>query len=475
MSETDETPDNSDKTILSVDDDPVNQMVISSLFESEGYNVVQAMDGFEALDYMKANLCPDIVLLDVMMPGLSGYEVLDKLREDYSSELPVIMISAKASLPDRIEGLTHFCNDYQTKPFEKNELLQRVASWIALRRLVIASHETAKTRNVLVKTTPSNIVPAILKDGTIVSKLENVITMVIYVEKIKSLFETHLKEQMRFLQFLKIISKFNEQLEALLISKRQPYVHETTGCQITLHFTEYEDIIAGCKFVTGLVNDIIALGEKFTIVEKLTLDRLIRIGLSCGRGIGGVVNGRYAISTGCYIESLVLAEKGIPGHGHMSYLMKSAASLQPAQVVERAKFNGRATYILKKTAAENLPDATLNEDLGMCAGSEVQGTQENVDTTGPRSACIQACDDDDDSKHVQMGAEADVPPIPPVEPPKKPLEPIVRRRGDMIREELRSRIQRLMVESQVEMISGNSALRFQTLRAMYGPRSGTNM
>jgi len=78
-------------------------------------------------------------------------------------------------------------------------------------------------------------------------------------------------------------------------------VIETSGTQMILHFTEFEDIMAGAKFVTGLVGDIISLWEKYTTVEKLTLDKLIRVGLSIGRGIGGVVNGRCAISTSCFI------------------------------------------------------------------------------------------------------------------------------------------------------------------------------
>lgn len=380
------------------------------------------------------------------------------------------MISAKASLADRLEGMSHFCNDYQTKPFEKNELLQRVASWIALRRLVLSSHEEAKTRSILVRTTPSNIIAAVLKDPTIVTKLENVITMVIYFEKIKNLFETQIREQMRFLQFMKIVAKYNEQLESFLLTKKQPFVMETSGTQMVIHFTEFEDIMAGTKFVTGLGGDIISLGEKYTIVEKLTLDRLIRIGLSCGRGIGGVVNGRYAISTPCYIESLVLAEKGLPGHAHLSYLIKSASGLQPAQVAERAKFNGRVTYILKKNAAETLTDILLPEDLGQLVGSATNAIDDEPQQSGdgPRNIGIQA-EDDDRPKQVES-EEADVPPIPPVEPPKKPPEPIVRRRGDMIREELRSRIERLMIESQVETISGNALLRHQTLQALYGPK-----
>lgn len=107
------------------------------------------MDGVEALEAMRTAEQPvDLILLNVMMPNMSGYECLAHLREQYSPDLPVIMISAKASLADRLEGMSHFCNDYQTKPFEKNELIQRVASWIALRRLVLASHKEAKTRAV---------------------------------------------------------------------------------------------------------------------------------------------------------------------------------------------------------------------------------------------------------------------------------------------------------------------------------------
>ena len=379
------------------------------------------------------------------------------------------MISAKASLADRLEGMSHFCNDYQTKPFEKNELLQRVASWIALRRLVESSHEEAKTRAVLVKTTPSNIIPTVLKDPSTVTKLENVITMVIYFEKIKNLFDTHMREQMRFLQFMKMIAKYNEQLESFLIVKKQPFVMESNGTQFCIHFTEFEDIMAGAKFVTGLVNDIISLGEKFTIAEKLTMDRIIRIGLSCGRGIGGVVNGRYAIGTSCFIESLVLAEKGLPGHGHLSYLVKSAANLQPAQVSERAKFNGRITYILKRNTSETLQDISLPDDLGPLAGAATDSTigeeSENIGD-GPRNYGCQV--EDGEKPPPVVSEESEVPPLPAVEPPKKPPEPIVRRRGDMIREELRSRIQRLMIESQVETISGNADLRYKTLHALYG-------
>ena len=123
-------------TILSVDDDAVNQAVIEILLQSHGYIVEQAMDGLEALDWLEKNPLPDLVLLDVMMPNLSGYEVCERIRNEYSMQLPVIMISAKVSTDDIIAGLACLSNDYVTKPFEKDELLARIDSHVKLNHMM---------------------------------------------------------------------------------------------------------------------------------------------------------------------------------------------------------------------------------------------------------------------------------------------------------------------------------------------------
>jgi CheY-like chemotaxis protein len=113
--------------ILSVDDDAVNQTVIEILLEGSGYDVIQAMDGVEALEVLESrDQLPDLILLDVMMPRMSGYEVCRKIREIYPASLPVVMISAKSSKEDIIQGLECRCNDYVTKPFDKDELLARI-------------------------------------------------------------------------------------------------------------------------------------------------------------------------------------------------------------------------------------------------------------------------------------------------------------------------------------------------------------
>ena len=102
--------------VLSVDDDPVNQLVVDSLLSPEGYLVKKAMDGPEALQLIEDEGMPDIVLLDVMMPGMSGYEVCHILREKYPySCVPVIMVSAKSEEHHIVEGLTAGSNDYIVK------------------------------------------------------------------------------------------------------------------------------------------------------------------------------------------------------------------------------------------------------------------------------------------------------------------------------------------------------------------------
>jgi CheY-like chemotaxis protein len=123
-------------TILSVDDDAVNQTVIEMLLEGSGYQVLQAMDGVEALEVLeKCETLPALALVDVMMPRMSGYELCRKIRELYPPHFPVIMISAKSSKEDIIQGLECMCNDYVTKPFDKEELLARIQTLIKLNRM----------------------------------------------------------------------------------------------------------------------------------------------------------------------------------------------------------------------------------------------------------------------------------------------------------------------------------------------------
>ncbi len=122
--------------ILVVDDEFINIQVLQNQLSIHGFNVMMASSGQEALELLEHEIdaIPDMVILDVMMPLMTGYEVCQKIRETYSiSELPVIMLTAKNQISDLQIGLEAGANDYLTKPFNKNELLARVKNLLSLK------------------------------------------------------------------------------------------------------------------------------------------------------------------------------------------------------------------------------------------------------------------------------------------------------------------------------------------------------
>ena len=126
----------SDIRILVVDDEPINQQVLKNHLAPKGFQITQAMNGEEAIQAIKEKEPFDLVLLDVMMPRMSGFEVCQKIREQYLiSELPVIMVTAKDQLQDVVQGLSLGANDYLPKPFQKEELLARVKTQLDLHRI----------------------------------------------------------------------------------------------------------------------------------------------------------------------------------------------------------------------------------------------------------------------------------------------------------------------------------------------------
>jgi two-component system KDP operon response regulator KdpE len=111
------------KTILVVDDEERMARFIRLNLEQDGFQVVEAYRGMQALQQYRDSL-PDLVLLDVMMPDIDGFEVLSMLRD--ISNVPVIMLTAKGEEDDRVRGLELGADDYVTKPFSPRELVSRV-------------------------------------------------------------------------------------------------------------------------------------------------------------------------------------------------------------------------------------------------------------------------------------------------------------------------------------------------------------
>jgi len=129
--------DEDPKYILLVDDDPVNLQVLINFLTMEGYKVDHEMSGDRVLEKIDTGQLPDLILLDVMLPRMSGYEVCRKIREKYSLHaLPIMMLTAKTRVEDTITGLQAGANDYLSKPVNREELVARVRSLISMKKSV---------------------------------------------------------------------------------------------------------------------------------------------------------------------------------------------------------------------------------------------------------------------------------------------------------------------------------------------------
>ena len=128
---------NKSKTrILVVDDEPRYVRAIQITLEVSGYEVLAARDGATAIE-LAVTEEPDLIILDIRMPGMDGYEVCRRIRE--FSKVPIIMLTALAEDADKVKGLDTGADDYVTKPFSADELLARVRA--ALRRAELSEHK----------------------------------------------------------------------------------------------------------------------------------------------------------------------------------------------------------------------------------------------------------------------------------------------------------------------------------------------
>lgn len=126
--------------ILIVDDEPVNLKVLENHLRLQGFDVEKAGSGSQALEIMQRSKPFDLIVLDIMMPKMSGYEVCQKIREMYPpSNLPVVLLTAKNRVADLVEGFQSGANDYITKPFSRDELLSRIRTHLNLNRIHKAS------------------------------------------------------------------------------------------------------------------------------------------------------------------------------------------------------------------------------------------------------------------------------------------------------------------------------------------------
>jgi len=182
--------------ILVVDDEPINLQVLSNQLLLEKHRVILATNGEDAIKLIAENP-PDMVVLDIMMPCMSGLEVCRRLRETYSlHELPVLMLTAKNQLNDIIAGFEAGANDYLAKPFDKRELIARVNTLLSLRDAIEKNNSLLVMQKEL--EIAKRILQSILPDGPPVMKKLAIYTRYLPMDRVGGdFFDFHVLDEDR--------------------------------------------------------------------------------------------------------------------------------------------------------------------------------------------------------------------------------------------------------------------------------------
>lgn len=126
-------PSGRGQKILVVDDEPINLQMMQNVLQLHEYEVMTAQSGFQALDLIQSDR-PDLVILDIMMPRMDGYELCGLIRQSFDAwQLPILFLTAKNQISDRVKGLSSGANDFLTKPFYQEELLIRVKTHLRVK------------------------------------------------------------------------------------------------------------------------------------------------------------------------------------------------------------------------------------------------------------------------------------------------------------------------------------------------------
>ena len=126
------------KSVLIIDDEADIREILAYNLKKEGFNVLTAQNGPDGI-LIAQTTSPDIIILDVMMPEMDGYELTQRLKEDQrTSHIPIIMLTARSDQESRLKGLREHADDYLIKPFNDEELLLRISNQLAARDIIKA-------------------------------------------------------------------------------------------------------------------------------------------------------------------------------------------------------------------------------------------------------------------------------------------------------------------------------------------------
>jgi len=268
-------PDSEKVHILIVDDEVVNQQVLKNFLNKAIYRITQVLSGEEALQILDDDDSIDLVLLDVMMPRMSGYEVCQKIREKYlPSELPVLMITAKNQVSDLVTGLNTGANDYIAKPFSKDEFLARLNMHLSLHKINAASNRFV----------PNEFIRSLGHESITDVRLGDHVEQVVTVLFADIRDYTGLAESMTPAENFKFVSSYNQRMGPL-VQKHKGFVNQYLGDGIMAIFTSSpEDAL---RAAVAIQKELSIYNEQRQEKGRQTIE--VGIGLHTGSLIMGII------------------------------------------------------------------------------------------------------------------------------------------------------------------------------------------
>ncbi|WP_261248039.1 ATP-binding protein [Laspinema olomoucense] len=326
--------------ILIVDDEPINLQVLVNHLSLQNYAITQASNGMEALDVIQRGFKPDLILLDVMMPQMTGLEVCQKLRDVFpATEVPILMLTAKTQIDVLVEGFGSGANDYLTKPISKNELLARIKTHLRLSHINLAYSRFV----------PREFLQMLNKESIIDVKLSDSVnqSMSILFSDIRDF--TSLSERMTPEETFKFINAYLSRMEPA-IAANKGFIDKYIGDAIMALFNgEADDAVqAGIEMLRSLREynrDRLATGEQ---------PIKIGIGINTGDLMLGTVGGKTRMDGTAIGDAVNLASRieGLTKQYEVSLLISDRTFSQlknPAQYgirqIDTVKVKGKSELV----------------------------------------------------------------------------------------------------------------------------------
>ena len=249
-------------TILIVDDNPNNVQLLKAVLTMRGFHILVAKNGFQALEKIKEEL-PDLILLDIMMPGMDGFETCKKIKEQpHSTTIPIIFLTAKSHIDDIIKGFELGAVDYITKPFSSNELVARVEIHLKLK----FSQETViRQRNEL-----REMVQILCHDlsnplGAVISSLELAEYDPGFLNENKDLLLSYVRRQYEIIGLVRELREIAEDKSTFAISP----VDLTNAVNESIETLHYQLTRKNINAIVDLEKDTLVLAEKVSLINSV--------------------------------------------------------------------------------------------------------------------------------------------------------------------------------------------------------------